>query len=276
MHLEAEIEELRDSAPRVGKGGKERVLPLSPRLLQELHAYWVDQRAGKPGHDLPWLFLGAKPNQPINKGTGQNIYYRAVRLTTGLDRPGIPGSPQPRVVPPRDRWTSSVLALRAGKVSRRLPRWGMSCAPFSPRRRNASTWSGAPCGCSVCWRPVACRSWGPTFTVVAPVTNDTSLPVPVAIAIVPDAWPPRAVAGWNSSWAVSCPSPITMVSSHSLRVARPGPAQPHTPLSVAFRVRHRRVAGVRRQPPGRRSGHHRPPPYLGTATELSSPPPLSR
>jgi len=72
---------------RHGKGGKERVLPLSPRLLEELHAYWLAQRAGRPGHDSPWLFLGTKPNQPINKGTGQNIYYRAVKKS-GVRRKG--------------------------------------------------------------------------------------------------------------------------------------------------------------------------------------------
>jgi site-specific recombinase XerD len=72
---------------RHGKGAKERVLPLSPRLLQELEAYWLAQRAKRPGHDSPWLFLGTKPNQPINKATGQNIYYRAVQKS-GVRRKG--------------------------------------------------------------------------------------------------------------------------------------------------------------------------------------------
>jgi integrase/recombinase XerD len=72
---------------RHGKGAKERVLPLSARLLQELEAYWLAQRAKRPGHDSPWLFLGTKPNQPINKATGQNIYYRAVKKS-GVRRKG--------------------------------------------------------------------------------------------------------------------------------------------------------------------------------------------
>lgn len=72
---------------RHGKGAKERVLPLSPRLLHELQQYWLAQRAKRPGHDCPWLFLGTKPNQPINKATGQNIYYRAVK-TSGVRRKG--------------------------------------------------------------------------------------------------------------------------------------------------------------------------------------------
>ena len=64
---------------REGKGGKERVLPLSVRLLAELETYWRAQRAAKPGHDSPWLFLGEQARQPINRSTGQNIYYRALK-----------------------------------------------------------------------------------------------------------------------------------------------------------------------------------------------------
>jgi integrase/recombinase XerD len=72
---------------RHGKGAKERVLPLSPRLLQELEQYWRAQRSHRPGHDCPWLFLGTKPHQPINRATGQNIYYRAVKKS-GVRRKG--------------------------------------------------------------------------------------------------------------------------------------------------------------------------------------------
>jgi len=72
---------------RRGKGAKERVLPLSQRLLQELEAYWRAQRQGRPGQDSLWLFLGAEADQPINRSTGQNIYYRAVRKS-GVRRKG--------------------------------------------------------------------------------------------------------------------------------------------------------------------------------------------
>lgn len=72
---------------RHGKGAKERVLPLSPRLLQELEQYWRAQRSHRPGHDCPWLFLGTQPNSPLHKATGQNIYYRAVKKS-GLRRKG--------------------------------------------------------------------------------------------------------------------------------------------------------------------------------------------
>jgi integrase/recombinase XerD len=72
---------------RQGKGAKERVLPLSQRLLQELEQYWRAQRQGRPGWDSLWLFLGREPGQPMNRSTGQNIYYRAVRKS-GVRRKG--------------------------------------------------------------------------------------------------------------------------------------------------------------------------------------------
>jgi site-specific recombinase XerD len=64
---------------RHGKGGKERVLPLSLRLLEELDRYWRAQRAGKAGHDVPWLFLGVEAGEAMCRSSGQNIYYRAVQ-----------------------------------------------------------------------------------------------------------------------------------------------------------------------------------------------------
>jgi len=72
---------------RQGKGAKERVLPLSQRLLLELEQYWRAQRKGRPGWDSLWLFLGREPGQPMNRSTGQNIYYRAVRKS-GVRRKG--------------------------------------------------------------------------------------------------------------------------------------------------------------------------------------------
>jgi integrase/recombinase XerD len=72
---------------RHGKGAKERVLPLSPRLLEELRDYWRKQRAGKEGHKCPWLFLSTAPGEPMCRATGQNIYYRAVKKS-GVRRKG--------------------------------------------------------------------------------------------------------------------------------------------------------------------------------------------
>jgi integrase/recombinase XerD len=70
-----------------GKGSKERVLPLSGRLLAVLDQYWLQERRGRPGHDAPWLFIGEKPGKPLDRHTGQNIYYRAVEKS-GVPRKG--------------------------------------------------------------------------------------------------------------------------------------------------------------------------------------------
>jgi len=72
---------------RYGKGGKERVLPLSQRLLQELEDYWRAQRKGRPGQESPWLFIGRAADRPMSKKMGQVIYYRAVRKS-GVRRKG--------------------------------------------------------------------------------------------------------------------------------------------------------------------------------------------
>jgi integrase/recombinase XerD len=56
---------------RQGKGAKDRLVPLSPRLLEELRAYW---RRYRP---RTWLFPGDKPDQPI---TGSNMQRRFGQL----------------------------------------------------------------------------------------------------------------------------------------------------------------------------------------------------
>ena len=56
---------------RHGKGAKDRLVPLSQRLLQELRAYW---RRYRPS---PWLFPGDKPGQPIS---GSNMQRRFGQL----------------------------------------------------------------------------------------------------------------------------------------------------------------------------------------------------
>jgi len=56
---------------RRGKGAKDRLVPLSRRLLEELRAYW---RLYRPG---TWLFPGHRPDQPI---TGSNMQRRFGRL----------------------------------------------------------------------------------------------------------------------------------------------------------------------------------------------------
>ena len=63
---------------RQGKGQKDRLVPLSPRLLAELRAYW---RVHRPAR---WLFGkvtfgNARQERPLHAGTVQRQFRRAVR-----------------------------------------------------------------------------------------------------------------------------------------------------------------------------------------------------
>jgi len=62
---------------RSGKGGKERLTVLSPRLLEVLRAYW---RLTKP---TGWLFPGYPPTRPVALDTARAVFHRA-RVTAGL------------------------------------------------------------------------------------------------------------------------------------------------------------------------------------------------
>jgi integrase/recombinase XerD len=74
-----------DSARRVvhvhqGKGGKDRLVPLSLRLLEELRGYWRQYRP------RPWLFPGATGARPLCDGAVQRLFQRLVRRA-GLTKP---------------------------------------------------------------------------------------------------------------------------------------------------------------------------------------------
>lgn len=56
-----------------GKGAKERLVPLSPRLLTELREYWRTYRPAT------WLFPGGNDEQPLNSATVQKACTRAAR-----------------------------------------------------------------------------------------------------------------------------------------------------------------------------------------------------
>jgi len=56
---------------QAGKGKKDRFVPLSPRLLDELRAYW---RISRP---RPFLFPGQDPAQPITRETIWRVCRRA-------------------------------------------------------------------------------------------------------------------------------------------------------------------------------------------------------
>ena len=65
-----------------GKGRKDRYTLLSPILLQELEAYW---RCFRPQH---WLFPASNdPQAAMSEGTGQKIFYQAVKRA-GIPRKG--------------------------------------------------------------------------------------------------------------------------------------------------------------------------------------------
>ncbi len=66
-----------DSARRVvhvkgGKGGKDRLVPLSPVLLARLRDYWRKHRPAD------WLFPGARPGRPLSSGQVQRQCRQAV------------------------------------------------------------------------------------------------------------------------------------------------------------------------------------------------------
>ena len=68
-----------------GKGGKDRYVMLSPRLLEELRSYW---RAGRP---KTWLFPGDIPGRPILRDAVGQACQRAHRCS-GIQKPISPHS----------------------------------------------------------------------------------------------------------------------------------------------------------------------------------------
>jgi site-specific recombinase XerD len=92
-----------DSARRVivvrqGKGRKDRLVPLSPRLLEVLRAYWLTNRP------RVWLFPGRDPAKPLNGTAIQRLCQRVVT------RLGLPK----RVTPHTLRHSFATHMLEAG------------------------------------------------------------------------------------------------------------------------------------------------------------------
>jgi integrase/recombinase XerD len=58
---------------RHGKGNKDRLVPMSLRLLEELRAYWRQHRP------RTWLFPGHKPDQPLSGGGVQRVFRRVLK-----------------------------------------------------------------------------------------------------------------------------------------------------------------------------------------------------
>lgn len=65
------------------KGGHQRYTLLSETLLVVLREYY------RQAHPKDFLFPGAEPLEPMSKGTGQNIFYRAVAKAALPDKGGI-------------------------------------------------------------------------------------------------------------------------------------------------------------------------------------------
>jgi integrase/recombinase XerD len=58
---------------RQGKGRKDRLVPLSQRLLEELRSYWRYKRP------QPWLFPGARPDRPLCTARVQGLCQELVQ-----------------------------------------------------------------------------------------------------------------------------------------------------------------------------------------------------
>ena len=58
---------------RQGKGNKDRQVPLSPRLLEELRRQWWSHRS------RPWLFPGQSPDRPLHPSNVQRMFQQTLR-----------------------------------------------------------------------------------------------------------------------------------------------------------------------------------------------------
>ena len=98
-----------------GKGAKQRLVPLSPRLLEELRSYWKQTRP------VTYLFPGKTPDVPLSSATVQ----KACKLAAALARINKPVSPHTCATPMRrDSWKRESICWRSvacwgTRVSRR-------------------------------------------------------------------------------------------------------------------------------------------------------------
>ena len=104
LHLTAgQIDSSRMVVQVLGKGQKERLVRLSPRLLDELRAYWRQTRP------TPWMFPGQDPQKPLSLTTVQRACQRACRAA-GL----------PRITPHTLRHCHATHLLEAGVDTRTI------------------------------------------------------------------------------------------------------------------------------------------------------------
>jgi integrase/recombinase XerD len=104
LHLTAaQVDSSRMVVRVLGKGQKERLVPLSPKLLEELRAYW---RQARPTRGM---FPGKDHHQPLNPTTVQKACQRACRAA-GL----------PRITPHTLRHCHATHLLEAGVDTRTI------------------------------------------------------------------------------------------------------------------------------------------------------------
>jgi site-specific recombinase XerD len=104
LHLTASaIDSSRMVVRVLGKGQKERLVPLSPKLLGELRAYWRDTRPTQ------WMFPGKAQQQPLNPATVQKACKRACQLAR-----------LPRITPHTLRHCHATHLLEAGIDTRTI------------------------------------------------------------------------------------------------------------------------------------------------------------
>jgi integrase len=78
-HIDGERQLLRVEQ---GKGGKDRLVPIGPRLLEQLREYW---RLYRPRE---WLFVhGHRPDQPLSIKTCQRVFQRS-KARAGVQKIG--------------------------------------------------------------------------------------------------------------------------------------------------------------------------------------------
>jgi integrase/recombinase XerD len=105
LHLTApQIDSSRMVVRVLGKGRKERLVPLASKLLEELRAYWRETRPTQ------WMFPGKDPHQPLNAAVVQRACKRACR-DAGL----------PRITPHTLRHCHATQLLEAGVDTRTIP-----------------------------------------------------------------------------------------------------------------------------------------------------------
>jgi integrase/recombinase XerD len=104
-----------------GKGGKDRYVMLSPRLLELLREYW---RTARPKE---WLFPGRDGRQPVNTATVE-LARRDARGRSGIGKPGTPHSLRHAFAVARGwkwrMWSATSARLSVTGMVRRCPSRG--------------------------------------------------------------------------------------------------------------------------------------------------------